>query len=400
MNPKIKIESTNVFKRNWDAVQSGKYRYIINQGASRTSKTVSLLLLIYLLNLKNTFRGTVWREKRTWAKATVYNDLIDWYSKWGFYNPINHNKSDLIYKIGKSTIEFNGMDDYMKVHGLTQDWAWFNEALEINRKEFDQIDQRTSKFIFIDFNPLVDEHWIYDLAKQPNAILIKSLMKDNPFIPEAIRKKILSYEPTPENIAAGTADKYNWTVYGLGEKAKREGLVFPAWEIKSFPEKDGFWYGLDFGYTNDPTAIIKTIEHEGAIYFDELLYRTGLTNREIAEFLYANGYNGEPVICDSAEPKSIDELKLRGINAYPAAKGPGSIMAGIDFLKSKKVYVSGQSVNLIKENKNYQWKLDREGKPINQPKDWMNHAIDACRYAYSLGHYESDLSQTIDPNEL
>ena len=391
MENKLNIKATPVFDTNWEAVQSGKYRYIINQGGSRSSKTISLILVAYLLSMSGTYRGTVWREKRTWAKATVYNDMITWFQNWGVYDPRGHNKSDLLFRVGTSTIEFNGLDDYQKVHGLTQDWTWFNEGMEISKKEFDQIDQRTSKLVLIDFNPTMDEHWIYDLAKLPNAIVITSTMLDNPFLPEAIRNKILSYEPTPENIKLGTADKYNWTVYGLGKKARKEGLVFDRWEmVKTVPDGAKFIAnGLDFGFVNDVTADIDVFQLGGNLYFDELFYETGLLNISISGSKYHSieerfnqfQFGKKEVIADSAEQKSIAELKAKGFNVNGVKKGPGSINEGIDILKRYKIYITERSVNLKKENENYSWKIDfATGKALNVPIDDFNHGIDAVRY--------------------
>ena len=175
-----------------------------------------------------------------------------------------------------------------------------------------------------------------------------------------------------------------------------EGRIFKIWEqINEFPDIDGFWYGLDFGYSNDPTAIVKVVKLRDRIYLDEIAYQTGLTNPEIANLLVDSGYDGEVIICDSAEPKSIDELKISGINAIGADKGKGSILEGISFLKQCKVLVTAKSSNIIKENNFYQWKQDKSGNYINQPKDFMNHIIDAIRYAFSLNRERADKEDTL-----
>jgi len=312
-------------------------------------------------------------------------------NQWGLQEYYTENKSTQFITLANgSQILFKGMDDTEKIKsiaGITR--IWNEEASELSQSDFNQLNLRlrgkSGLQMTSTFNPIDEDHWLkayfFDNPEvRSRTDIIKTTYKDNKFIDEAYKTELEGYV----NI-----DKNYYKIYTLGEWGGiTEGRIFPIWEqIEHFPEIDGFWYGLDFGFSNDPTAIVKTIKWKGRIYFEEQLYQTGLTNHDIARSFKSNGYSGEPVICDSAEPKSIEELRQNGINAMGADKGKGSILAGIDFLKSHKVLVTQSSRNLIKENRYYQWKQDKDGKFINQPKDWMNHLKDACRYAYSLGDF-------------
>jgi phage terminase large subunit len=232
---------------------------------------------------------------------------------------------------------------------------------------------RTSGLKLLDFNP-TSEFWVHtEILNNPayNAQFIKSTYRDNEYCPGAA-------------IAAIEARKDrdpNWyKVYGLGEVGSLEGLIFPKIHIvNDIPE--GFkrlGTGLDFGYTNDPTAAIDIYKSGDKILFDELIYSTGLLNSDIAKML--KQHECFEVIADCAEPKSIDEIHRQGVNIKPATKGKDSIQFGIDLIKQYDIYVTARSINLIKEFRNYKWLTDKAGKALNIPQDAFNHAIDACRY--------------------
>ena len=183
----------------------------------------------------------------------------------------------------------------------------------------------------------------------------------------------------------------------------QEGRIFKIWDtVPEFPNTDKAWYGLDFGFSVDPTAIVRVHLSGSDLYVDEICYQKGMVTSEIANYLKSEGYAGEPVICDSAEPKSIQDLRYYGINAIAAHKPPGSINAGIDFLKRNRVMLTARSKNIQAENRFYQWKQDKQGNFINQPRDAFNHAIDAIRYAVSLYLYQiqSETSLFVQYTEL
>jgi phage terminase large subunit len=247
----------------------------------------------------------------------------------------------------------------------------------------------------LDYNPSFDEHWIYDnVCKRPDAKYIHSTMLDNYFLPENSKRKILSYEPTDANYEAGTADKNLWEIYGLGKRAKLEGAVYEKWDtIKDIPDfvrSHKRRFGLDFGYTNDPTAILDIYWSGNQIWVDELIYETHLLNTDIARRLREHKMANVKGWADSAEPKSIQELYRLAINVHAVKKGAGSIKNGIDILKRYQIHVTDRSVNLIKELKNYKWKQDKNGKWLNEPIDDFNHALDALRYVAMMEMDESN----------
>lgn len=383
----LSLEATKVFEETWDAVQSGRYRYIILQGGSRSSKTTSLIQCYLLLAIQESNRMTVWREKRTWAKASVWNDLIKYLSAINIYKPNNTNQTDLIYKLQNSTIEINGLDDYQKLHGLTQDYAWLNEAIESKKEDFDQIDMRTGKIIFIDFNPTEESHWAYDLARQDNAILLTSTVLDNPFAPEEVRKKILSYEPTEENIKKGTADRYKWEVYGLGKAAKKEGVIFTYELIKEWPAAREIGYGLDFGFYPDPSACVRVGLFDGRLVLDEIFYQQGLNYVSIKdepsiEKLLIENHISDKIIADSAAKAGISELRAKGFRVAPVRKYAGSVVDGIRKMQNYlPIMVTERSMNLKRELDNYTWYRDpRTDRFADKPIDGWDHLIDSARY--------------------
>lgn len=364
-------------------ILNSKKRIRVLEGGSRSSKTWSVLqwIIHYCLENRNK-RISIMRAKLTWLRASVMVDFIKILQQNDLYDQRNHNKTNNIYTLFGNEIWFIGLDETQKLHGLTQDVAYINEAIEANQKDFRQIAQRTGEVIVMDYNPSVTEHWIYDsVIPRQDCDWFKSTMLDNPFLDKSLIDEIRSYEPTPENIKQGTADEFHWKVYGLGERAQAEGLIFKHWEIENFII-DPYavkWQGIgvDFGYTNDPTAGVFVTYSNGKLYIKELFYRTRMTTADIYQEL--RPFQVE-IVGDSAEPRLIDELQSKGLNIRGAIKGQGSILAGIDKLKQYPLIIHSDSLNLIKEFKNYKWAEDVTGKTLNKPVDTFNHAIDSLRY--------------------
>jgi phage terminase large subunit len=376
-----KIQVSNVYDRLDQSIQQG-YRVHILEGGSRSSKTWSIIqrLLIYAQQNPNT-EFTICRQKMTWLRITLLKDFEEITRVYNI--PVepewNGNRPSQEYKILGCGFTFLGLDEPQKLHGRKQDIAWINEAMEANIADFDQLEMRTNRFMILDYNPSQEDHWIFDRVEpREDANLFRSTQLDNPFLPEAIRKKIMGYEPTEENKKRGTADETNWKIYGLGVRAQQKGLIFTNWRIvKELPseyKKRGI--GLDFGFTNDPTAIVEMRLSEGKIWMDELCYQTELTNPEIARLLPTDCVT----VADSAEPKSIVEIKQKGINVRSSVKGPDSVRQGIQKLQQYELCVTERSINLIRELKNYKWKVDNNGKVLNVPIDNFNHLLDAARY--------------------
>lgn len=375
-------------------LQKSDKRFVVNYGGAGSGKSFSQTQHEIIRCLQKPEKLLVIRKVASTLKDSVISLFTSILNSWGLQDYYTENKATQFIKFANgSEILFKGMDDPEKIKsiaGITR--IWIEEASELSQADFSQLNLRLrgkeGLQITLTFNPIDEEHWIksyfFDNATvNEKTNIIRTTYKDNKFIDEAYKAELEGYQ---------YIDKNYYKIYALGEWGGiTEGRIFPIWEqIDSFPEIDGFWYGLDFGYTNDPTAIVKTIKWRERTYFDEICYQTGMTNGDIANMFKSIGYFGELIICDSAEPKSIEELRRLGLNAIAADKGQGSIMAGIDYLKRQKILVSKRSLNIIKENKYYQWAQDKNGKYIAKPKDFMNHICDAMRYSYSLGDFANN----------
>lgn len=304
------------------------------------------------------------------------------------YPEINENRQDQIYHVFGAEFAFFGLDYAQKLHGRKQDYYWLNEIMEVDLASFDQLEMRTSIMGIIDYNPSDDEHWVFNLALRPDVKFLYSTMLDNPFLPEPIRLKILSYEPNEENIRNGTADSYMWEVYGLGHPAKLEGLIFDNWKVvDSIPEgaKD-LGLGLDFGFSNDPLALIEVYEYDKTVYLNELIYATHMLNSDLISRMQLLGIDeSRPITADSSEPKSIVEVRNAGFNISGAVKGADSVRYGIDLMKGLNICITRSSINLDKERRRYKWATKANGELIKKngksvPVDEFNHCIDGARY--------------------
>jgi phage terminase large subunit len=379
--------TTKVFDDLLAAYRSGKYNVFVEEGGSRSSKTHSIIQ--FWINYANDNRGKpkrviVTRKKGTWVKGTVVVDFLKILKKYGLYDRKAHNKSEGagIYRLYDTEFWFMGLDDEQRIHGMGSDAFWINEAIEASKNDYDQLMQRCAGFGVLDYNPSEEDHWIYDnICKRPRTYFHHSTLLDNRLIPKNARDQILSYEPTEENYQNGTVDKRKWEIYGLGKRAKIEGLVFETIEI--VPEipiwvKERFT-GIDFGYTNDPTAIGEVGIQDNTLYVDELCYRTRMNIADIIKTL-KDVNNDRKIISESADPRLVDEIYHSGFNIHPVEKGKGSVEAGIEKMKTMKICVTERSINAIKEFKNYTYQQDKNGKWLNVPIDDMNHIIDLVRY--------------------
>jgi phage terminase large subunit len=360
---------------------------ILVHNSSKTWSIFQFFILKALAGEKLTI--TIVRDKMTWIKSTLLLDFRDLVEKYDLeISPeVNVNRAEQVYNINGTEIAFFGLDYAEKLHGRTQDWFWINETMEVAKKHFDQLEMRTKQGAILDYNPYDDSHWVFDLQKRDDVTMIHSTMLDNQFLPKRIIDKIKSYEPTPENIEQGTADNYMWEVYGLGKKARLQGAIFENWDIvDEIPANAKFMgYGLDFGYTNDPSALVALYTMDNELYWDELLYETGLLNEDIAskmEFLVPD--KNLFIYADSAEPKSIETIRRKGFNIKPAQKGTDSVRFGIDFLRQYKMHITKRSIHLENELRKYKWAEDRTGKTLNVPIDANNHLCDAMRYVATM----------------
>lgn len=370
------LRFTPVFWKNEQAWKNEGIRYVVNQGGTSSSKSISILQLLYFIarNHKNLVISVV-SETVPHLRKGVMRDFEKMLKQCGAYTDLNHHKTDNIFKFPSgSIIEFFSADDYGKVHGPRRDILYINECNNIKWDIYDQLEIRTRLKVFLDFNP-VREFWVHEeVTKLDDAFFIKSTYKDNPYLPDQIKKSIESKQ-----------HKANWwRVYGLGEVGFIEGLVFP--DINLVDEMPEQWkkrgYGLDFGFTNDPTCMTDNALSSGELWIDQLIYETGLTNPDIAEKMnILKVSTTREIIADSAEPKSIAEIRTHGNwKILGAVKGPDSVKFGLDLMSSYPINITKRSVETITEYRNYTWDTDKDGKLINQPIDDFNHSIDSSRY--------------------
>ena len=380
-------------------------RYIVMSGGTRSTKTYTILQFLILQAVK-AMRGNkkkitigVFRSKLSWMKTSVLKDFFYiMKNQFHIWEPKRFNKSEMFYEMDGNEIHFIGLDleaGYEKAHGMKADWLFFNESTELEYRHVRQLMMRCPGKIIFDFNPNCGkDFWIYKkILTQDNATIINSTYKDNPFLEQSIIDEILGYEPTAENEKRGTADAIHWDIYGLGRRNVVQGLVFPSYNIiKEMPsDKENFCRGLDFGFSNDPAALIDKCEHQGELYWDERMYQRGLTNIINPHYPQQKSLEGEffklglnkqiEILADGSRPEAIQDLKNCSYNIKAAIKGPNSIWDGIEIIKRYRLNVTERSVNLIRDLNNYKWVLNKNGKPTRLPVDNFNDTIDAGRYA-------------------
>lgn len=371
----IKIKATVVADEITEAVSNG-FTTISEQGSSRSGKTYNTLLWLIGFVVNNplfVYKVSVVRATLPALKGSVLEDFKAILKRMNRWKEQSFNKTDLIYTFDNgSTFEFFSSDNEQKLRGRKRDILFVNEANEITQIMWQQLKMRTTMFAIIDYNPsFSDDHWICSVNQEEKTHHFITTFEDNiqnleqPVIDEI---KSLKYKnPTL------------WQIYGEGKQAIVDGLVFPNFEtIADIPAQiDKTFIGIDYGYTNDPTAIVEVgIEGEN-IYIREIAYQTHLMTNEIAQILKKQG---KKVISESADPRMIDELARDGVNIVPVQKYKGSIEAGIAKMQTMKIHVTKDSTNVIKEFKNYTYEKNRDGKYLNTPIDMFNHAIDATRY--------------------
>lgn len=347
------------------------------QGGTSASKTISIILYLIALSQTDKFPTltSIISESTPHLKRGAMRDFKNIMQNHSYWDDKRWNATDSLYTFETgSQIEFFSADQADKLRGGRRDRCFMNEANNMTLDAFDQLEVRTKEFIFLDWNP-TNEFWFYtEIKKQRNDVDHITLnYKDN----EALSKEIIA------SIEARMNRKGWWRVYGLGELGEVEGKIYHDWAIiDSIPhEAKLVRRGLDFGYSNDPTSIVDVYSYNDGYILDEQLYQKGLSNKQIADYL---GNYEEPnllVIADSAEPKSIDELKGYGLNILGADKGRDSVVHGIQAVQDERISVTKRSINIIREYRNYLWQTDRDGKILNQPEHAFSHTMDAIRYA-------------------
>ena len=350
-------------------------RITIEQGGTRSGKTYNILLwIIFYYTRKNKGQTiTICRKTFPSLRASVMRDFFEILRSYDLYREQYHNKSSSEYYLNGNLVEFISIDQPDKIRGRKRNLLYINEANELFFEDWQQLIFRTDGKIILDYNPSDSFHWIYDkVIPRDDAEFFQTTYKDNPFLDQTIKQEIERLRDTDEDY---------WRIYGLGERGRSRATIF-QFDIADEPRGKVIAMGMDFGFTNDPTALVRVTEEGGNLYLEEMLYHTNLTNRDISDKLQDLGLTRyDEIWADSAEPKSIEELHRMGWNVKPTSKGKDSIMAGIDILKRYKIFVTKNSKNLIKELQNYKWQEDKNGNLLNRPIDSFNHGIDAVRYA-------------------
>jgi len=369
--------------------QNSAARIQVHQGGSRSGKTFSIVQHIIEFCYHNEGAGaviTICRKTYPALRASVMRDFFEILEREELYLPSQHNKSQGTYMLFGNLVEFISVDQPQKVRGRKRDLLFINEANELNIEDWRQLLLRTTGRIIVDFNPSDEFHWLYDVIERDDADFFQTTYLDNPFLEQAVIDEIERFKEVDENF---------WRVYGLGEKGVNRSAVLTHWkQVKEIPRDYKLMnYGLDFGYTNDPTAIVGVYTDGYGFCLDEICYATGLTNKAIADTLRLAGVQrADTIIADCAEPKSIDEIHGHGFNIHPCRKGADSIRAGLDFLRSRPLLITEGSINGIKELRNYKFKEDKNGKILNSPVDAFNHFIDASRYAITFNQSNPNYS--------
>jgi phage terminase large subunit len=378
--------TTRIFSANIAAWRERR-RLIVNQGGTSSSKTFSILQLLYMIA-----KGT-----RLPLLISVVSESLphlrrgcirDWEMILGpAYDPDRFNKTEHIYHFPRADIEFFPADEASKLRGGRRDILFINEANNALQHAFDELDVRTRLCTFLDYNP-VSEFWAHELlrhrgitdftrseSREDCAFIHSTYMDARHVLPDSVIAAVESRRDRDPNW---------WNVYGLGLVGNVEGLVHPLFgTIDDLPEGGVVFYGLDFGFASSPSALVKCVLQEDRLYCDQLIYETGLTNDQISRRMESLGLskNFDEVFADAAEPKSIKEIADHGWNIKPAPKGEDSVRNGIDRINQLKQFWTKRSVDAIKEMRNYRYIETSDGKLTNKPIDDYNHALDGRRYA-------------------
>jgi phage terminase large subunit len=373
----IQVKFTITAKRTLQALQAN-YPIIINEGGARSGKSYGIIqCLIYLASQKAGLRISIVSHSLPHIKRGAFRDFRIIMHDWNLWDDNLFSYTDYIFSFKNgSYIELFGLEDESKARGPGRDILFVNEANLLKKSLFDQLAMRTTGQILLDLNPADLECWCYDIADKPENKCIHSTYKDN----------IQNLSPTQISYieAYRDADPYMWEVYGLGLRGKATDIIYTHWKLTNqLPMKGELFFGQDFGY-NVPSALVLCELYEGAIYVQEWIYQTRLTTGDLIEQYKELGVSRTiQIYCDSAEPKTIEELRRAGYNAFEANK---DVTEGIKKVKSLPLFITENSSNIVKEIKGYKWKTDINGKVVkdkdrDEPVKLNDHAMDAIRYA-------------------
>lgn len=357
-----------------------KKKIRIVQGGTSASKTISIILYLIAKAQSDKVKTltSIVAESTPHLKRGALRDFKNIMQEHKYWKDDNWNATDAIYTFETgSQIEFFSSDQPDKLRGARRDRCFMNEANNMELDTFDQLEVRTKEFMIIDYNP-TNEFWVYTdvIGKREDLEHIILTYKDN----EALSQEII------DSIESRKERKGWWQVYGLGQLGEVEGKIYKNWQIiDEIPHEARLErYGLDFGYSNDPTAIVAIYYYNGGYILDEITFQKGLSNKQIADILLSQS---EKALCvaDSAEPKSIDEIGSYGVSIVGALKKTGEsqqtyIKWSIGIVQQQRISMTKRSINIIREYRNYLWQTDKQGKIINEPEGGFDHSMDAIRY--------------------
>jgi phage terminase large subunit len=364
----LEVNTTITFQNQEDSPT----RVTHHIGGTRSGKTYAILqwCIVQALSKKETI--TIVRKTIPSLKRTVMKDFKDVMIDLGIWNENDFNMSDRIYNFyTESIIQFISTDDAEKLRGLKSSILWLEEANEIDEESYFQLQIRTTGPIILSYNPTISPyHWIRQVQ---DCTRYFTTYKNNPYLESTVKKAIEELR---------TSNPKAWKVYGLGEYVGNEKAIFEFAQCEWMPEDAEFVaFGLDFGYSQDPTALASIWKYNNELYIVEHCYEKGMTTSDIDKMLKDVVNGREEIWADSAEPRLIDELYKLGYNIRPVIKGKDSINFGIQVMNNYKINIPKTCQNLINEFYSYEWSSDRFGKQLDKPVDFNNHLIDAARYA-------------------
>jgi len=364
------IKTSDIYFKNLEA----KTRYIFNEGGTRSTKTYSLNQIAYTLAGESTTPVifSIVSETMPHLRKGAMRDFLAFLKKNNLYSERDHNKSENIYTVNESIIEFFSVDTPGKVHGPERDYLFVNELQYIDYDTFFHLAQRTRKQIFADWNP-VSEFWVYEQyinnpQYKEDITVIHSTLHDNPFLAPEIKKDILLRAERDPNYKR---------VYLEGKIGQLEGVIYPNWTYGDFDESLPYGFGLDFGFHPDPDAMLKIAidEKNRKIYARECFYLNNLQVSDLKQAIKVNARSHELIVADSANPRMIAELR-KEFNIKGVEKASGSVAEGIRLVQDYDIVTDKESVNLVKELRNYTWNDKKAGIPNGS----FNHLLDGLRY--------------------
>jgi len=360
----IQINTTITYEHLLDA----KHRITQHIGGTRSGKTYAILQYLITEGLQSQQTITIVRKTIPSLKRTVIKDFKDILTKLNLWRDENFNITDRVYKLYNSTVQFLSTDDADKLRGIKSDILFIDEASEIDEESYFQLSIRTTGRIILAYNPTISPyHWLRQMQDCERFV---TTFRDNVYLEPSIVRAIEELE---------TKNPKYWKIYGKGEFAPNEKAIFQFDTVETF-EGEFVCFGLDFGFSQDPTAMVALIKNGNDLFIEEILYEKGLVTNDIISIFKKLNIGKEEIWADSAEPRLIEELYRAGFNIKPVTKGKDSIKFGITTLQNFNIKLDKKSQNLINEFYGYQWASDKNGYTTDTPEGGLDHLIDAARY--------------------